>query len=104
TAGDADAVKDAAAQAQRFAKRTNDRAVQKEVSRRATDAGTLAADIELVAEARETLKNSPDDPAANFTVGYFDLCTAGDFDAALHKLAKTGDTAWNKLASDDLAL
>ncbi|HEX7378251.1 MAG TPA: hypothetical protein VF278_14125, partial [Pirellulales bacterium] len=98
------ALKKAAAQAQSFARRTNDKDVQKEVSGRAAGAGEWAAELESVAKARETLKTSSDDSAANLAVGRFQLCALGDFDAALPKLAKSGNTAWKKLADDELAL
>ncbi|HEX7376387.1 MAG TPA: hypothetical protein VF278_04710, partial [Pirellulales bacterium] len=103
-AGDAAALKKAATQAQSFARRTNDKDVQKEVNGRAAGAGEWAAELESVAKARETLKTSPDDPAANLAVGRFQLCALGDVDSALPKLAKSGDTVWKKLAGDELAL
>lgn len=103
-AGDAAAVKKAAAQAQGFARRMDDRAAQKEVTNRANDAAKLAGQGDAVAAARETLKKSPDDPDANFTVGHYELCAAGDWDAALAKLAKCGDAVWKKMAVDELAL
>lgn len=103
-AGDATAVKKAAAQAQSFSKRTNDKTIQKEVNNRAADAGKWAAELEDVAKARETLKSSPDDPAANLTLGRYELCVAGDLEAALAKLAKGSDAGWKKLADDELAL
>ncbi|HJT32271.1 MAG TPA: hypothetical protein VJ783_09535, partial [Pirellulales bacterium] len=102
--GDSAAVKKAGAQAQTLAKRLNDRAAQKDVTDRANDAGTLADKWEAVAAARETLKTSPDDPQANFTVGHYELCAAGNWAAALPKLAKCGDPTWKKLAADELAL
>ncbi|HWB11625.1 MAG TPA: hypothetical protein VG826_20510 [Pirellulales bacterium] len=103
-AGDAAAVKKAGAQAQTFAKRINDRVLQKDVNGRANDAGKLAGELEAVAAARKKLKAAPDDPQANFTVGHFDLCAAGDFDTALPKLAKGSDEGWKKLAADELGL
>ncbi|HEV3345048.1 MAG TPA: hypothetical protein VG125_32020, partial [Pirellulales bacterium] len=103
-ASDAAAVKKAGLQAQSFAKRTGDRALQKDVNGRATDAGKLAAELEAVTAAREKLKTAPDDPQANFTLGHFELCAAGDFEAALPKLAKGSDEGWKKLATDELAL
>lgn len=103
-AGDAAAVKKAAAQAQGFARRMDDRAAQKEVTTRANDAAKLAGQGDAVAAARETLKKSPDDPEANFTVGHYELCAAGDWDAALAKLAQCGDAVWKKLAVDELVL
>jgi hypothetical protein len=103
-AGDAATVKKAASQAQGFAKRTGDRALQKDVNGRASDAGKLAAELEAVAAARETLKTLPDDPEANFALGHFELCAGGNFDAALPKLAKGSDEGWKKLAADELDL
>lgn len=102
-AGDAAAVKKAGLQAQVFAKRMNDRAAQKEVTDRVNDAGKWAGEWEAVAAAREMLKTSPGDPQANFTVGHYELCAAGNWEAALPKLAKCGETTWKKLAADELA-
>lgn len=103
-AGDTAAVKKAGTQAQGFARRLNDRTAQKDVTDRANDAGTLADQWEAVVVAREKLKTSPDDPEANFTVGHYELCAAGNWSAALPKLAKCGDPTWKKLATDELAL
>ncbi|HVX14492.1 MAG TPA: hypothetical protein VHC22_25115 [Pirellulales bacterium] len=102
--GDAALVKKTAAQAQSFGKRTKDRALQKQITNRANDAVKLAGELDAVAAARETLKTSADDPQANFTVGHYELCAAGDWRAALPKLAKAEDTAWRQLARDELAL
>lgn len=103
-AGDAGTLKKATTQAQSFAKRTKNREVQKTVTGRANDAGKLAAELEAVAAARETLKTKPNDPQANLSVGHYELCAAGNFEAALPKLAKSGDEAWKKLAADESAL
>lgn len=103
TAGDAAAVKKAGTQAQSFARRM-DRSVQKDVTDRAADAAKLAEQWPAVVAARETLKTSPVDPQANFTVGHYEVCAAGDWSAALPKLAKCGETTWKQLAADDLAL
>lgn len=102
--GDAAAVKKAGTQAQSFAKRLNDRAAQKDVTDRANDAGTLVGQWDAVVAAREKLETSPDDAEANFTVGHYELCAAGNWAAALPKLAKCGDSTWRKLAADELAL
>ncbi|MGH7136561.1 MAG: hypothetical protein ACREHD_12535, partial [Pirellulales bacterium] len=91
-AGDAATVKKAASQAQSFARRTKDSALQKEVNSRATDAGKLAADLEAVTAARETLKTSPDDPQANFTVGHYELCAAGE-----RQLTQAAKICWRPL-------
>jgi hypothetical protein len=102
-AKDPTAVKKAASQATTLAKRTKDKAVQKTVMARTSDAGKLAAELDAVAAAREALKSSPDDPKANFTIGHYELC-AGDWQLALPKLAKADDADWRKLAADELAL
>lgn len=103
-AGDAAAVKKIGSQAQGFAKRTGDRALQKDVNNRATDALKLAAELEAVTAAREKLKKAPDDPQANFTVGHFEVCAEGNFDAALPKLAKGSDEGWKQPATDEIGL
>ncbi|HEX5445086.1 MAG TPA: hypothetical protein VFW87_14705, partial [Pirellulales bacterium] len=103
-AGDAEAVRKAATQAQNFARRLDDRSAQKVVTDRANDAGKLADEWDAVAAARQTLKDSPGDPEANFTVGHYELCAAGDWDAALPKLARCGAAAWKEAAADELAL
>lgn len=103
-AGDAATVKKVTTQAQSFAKRSKNRDLQKMVASRVNDAGKLAAELDAVAEAREKLKTMPDDPQANFTVGHYELCASGDWDAALPKLAKCSDDGWKKLAADEQAL
>ncbi|HXT60941.1 MAG TPA: hypothetical protein VN699_20040 [Pirellulales bacterium] len=101
-AGQQAAVKKVAAQAQSFAKRTKDAALIKEIGIRARDAGKLAGEFEQATAARETLKTRPDDPDANFALGRYEACAAGDWKQALPKLAKGGDASWRKLAQDDL--
>lgn len=101
-AHDAALVKKAAAQAQSLSKRAKDTALAKAVTAYTRDAAKLAATIEAVAKARETLKTTPDDAAANFTVGYYEFCVAGDFEHGLPKLAKAADASWRKPAADDL--
>ena len=65
--------------------------------------GKLADQIDTVAAARETLKASPDDTHANFVVGHYELCAAGDRQHARVKLAKGDDATWQKLANEDSA-
>ena len=103
-AGQPTAVKKVGSQAQSLAKRSKDTALIKEVAARTRDAGKLAAEFESVAAARETLKTMPDEPQANFTVGHYELCAAGDWDQALPKLAKSSDANWKRLAQDELDL
>jgi hypothetical protein len=98
-----DLVKKVAAQAQSFAKRSKDTAFAKIVASRANDALKLAGDYDGVPVVRETLKNIPDDSTASFTVGYYELCAAGQREQALPKLAKGDHVVWQKLAKDDLA-
>jgi hypothetical protein len=97
-------VKKVAAQAQSFAKRSKDGALIKEIAIRMRDANKLAAELDAVAAARDKLKAMPDDPDANFTVGRYEICAAGDWEQALPKLAKGSDAEWKKLAGDDLML
>ena len=98
------AIKKVAAQAQGFAKRAKDTALVKEMAARTRDAGKLATEFESVAAARETLKTAPDDAQANFTLGHYELCAAGDWTEALPKLAKGSDADWQKLAKEELIL
>jgi hypothetical protein len=102
-AGRTDLVKKVASQAQSFAKRSKDAALVKAVASRAADALKLAGDYDGVAAARETLEAAADDPQANFTVGHYELCAAGEREAAIAKLAKGDRADWQKLASDDRA-
>jgi hypothetical protein len=103
-AGQPAAVKKVAAQAQSFAKRSNDAAQIKEIAIRARDSGKLAAEFERAAAASETLKTQPEDPEANFIAGRYELCATGDWKQALPKLAKGGDANWQKIAKDELEL
>ena len=95
-------VKKVSAQAQSFAKRSKDPALTKVVAARCQDAGKLAGQIDDLAEALKALDRTPDDAGANFTVGHFQLCAARDREQGLRKLAKSADSGWKKLASDDL--
>ncbi|HEV7224471.1 MAG TPA: hypothetical protein VGN42_17315 [Pirellulales bacterium] len=103
-AGQPAAAKKIAAQAQSFAKRAKDAALVKEIGVRTRNAGKWAAEFEQASAARETLKTKPDDPKANFTLGRYELCAAGDWKQALPKLAKGGDANWQKLAKEELEL
>jgi hypothetical protein len=53
--------------------------------------------------ARETLRKTPDDAAANVTMGRFYCLAAGNWEVGLPMLAKGDDQALRKLARDDLA-
>ena len=97
-----DAVKKVAAQAQSFAKRTKDAALVKAVGVRTREASKRATEFTAVAAARKKLKSQPDDAVANFTIGRFEACAAGHWDAALARLARGGDSTWKSVAQDDL--
>lgn len=101
-AEDTELVKKVAAQAQSLAKRAKDTTLAKAVASYARDANKLVGQIEAVAQAREELKTMPDEAGANFTVGYYELAAAGDYEHGLPKLAKAADDAWRKPAVDDL--
>jgi hypothetical protein len=54
-------------------------------------------------DAQAKLKDQPDDPAANLTVGYFQGPMKGDFEKALPYLAKCSDPLLAGLAKKELA-
>ncbi len=63
----------------------------------------LKKEFAKVADAEAKLAESPDDPAANFDVGYFVGVVKGDFEKALPLLAKGSDAAFKALAVKELA-
>jgi hypothetical protein len=54
-------------------------------------------------ESAATLERQPDDPEANFAVGYFEGPIKGDFIKALPKLAKGSEPKYRELAKNELA-
>ncbi len=74
---------------------------------RATHADKEFADLrkqtELAKAAAEVLKQKPDDPDANLTVGKFECFWKNDWDAGLPRLAKSGNANLQGAAKKDLA-
>jgi len=60
-------------------------------------------DIDLEQKARTTLQDSPEDPAANTTLGRILCCNYGSWEEGLKCLAASGNEAFKKLAEQDLA-
>ena len=54
-------------------------------------------------ESAATLEKQPDDPDANFAVGYFEGPIKGDFTKSLPKLAKGSEPKYRELAKNELA-
>lgn len=69
---------------------------------KAKELSELAAEYVLVKLAKETLEKTPNDPAANLTVGKYYGYSKGQWDYALTYLAKGADPQLQKLAAQDL--
>ncbi len=63
----------------------------------------VAKSLEQVDAARAVLKATPNDPAANLTVGRYECLMKGDWARGLEHLARCGDKALATLAADDVA-
>ncbi len=76
----------------------------KKASAGRTDLTELKKLADKLPTARQTLKNKTDDPAANDTVGRFEIMVKNDWNAGLPLLAKSSDAAIKQAAEQDLKL
>ncbi len=83
--------------------KSRDRMLAERINEKTAWLNRLRVEYAKLAEARRTLEQTPDDPAANLAIGLFHAYTEGDWDKALPHLLKSGDAAWAKLADRDLA-
>jgi hypothetical protein len=65
--------------------------------------GDYVREFDAVKAARERLKQTPDDPEANTTVGRYQCFMQGDWDRGLPMLVKGSDRALKDTATKDLA-
>ena len=79
-----------------------------DLSKKANIGRTDLAELKKLADklptARQTLENKTDDPAANDTVGRFEIMVKGNWNAGLPLLAKSSDTAIKQASEQDLKL
>jgi hypothetical protein len=83
----------------RFRKEATDR-----IARRVREIETLQKAAAVAIEAEATLEKSPDDPAANLTLGRWYCLYKRDWDRGLPYLAKSPDGPFKKLAQLELAV
>ena len=102
SAGDLPGAASVLSQADTLARKSKDVALATEAQRRRKDLRELQAQYRSLAAALETLRQTPDDPAPNLTVGRFRCLVAGDFSAGLPLLAKSADANLRALAARDL--
>ena len=62
----------------------------------------IAQEADAVKKARETLKATPNDPAANLAVGRYDALRRGEWESAIALLAKGGDGELQSAAREEL--
>ena len=62
----------------------------------------IGQEAEAVKNARETLKTTPDDPAANLAVGRYEALRQGNWEPALPHLVKSGDSELMSVARKEL--
>lgn len=83
------------------ARRSGDSAILADVRARSDELRRIQVQLPKVRQARQTLQERPDDPAANLVVGEFHCFVKGDWDAGLSALAKGTDPALKALATLD---
>ena len=83
--------------------RLRNRELTLEAKQLATDNREAAKQYAAARDAFETLKTSPDDPAANAAVGKYLCFVKGDWQRGLDKLVKGDDTLLKELATRELA-
>ena len=89
-------------QAEGFAKRLKDLEASKQAREWKADIRLISAENDRVAKFRDTLVQSPDDPAANHAVGRYEALYRGDWETGLPKLAKSNDQTIRSLAEKTL--
>jgi hypothetical protein len=88
--------------AEAAARSTRDLVLAKKITEKAKRIKQLSKHVQQVAEATAKLKQNPDDPQANETVGRFKCFVAGDWKGGLPRLAAGTDPALVKLAKLEL--
>ena len=74
-----------------------------QVQKRIRDLTITIQATERVAKDTQTLKASPDDPAANLSMGKYKCFIRGDWEGGLRMLAKGSDAALKAVATQELA-
>jgi len=86
------------------ATRQKDTELRKDITLRRNAIARAVKEWNAVQAKLETLKTTPDDPAANLFVGKFFCLALEDFARGLPHLAKSGDVLWEPPAKLDLAV
>jgi len=86
-----------------FAARLHNGPIASQLKTRPAEIEQLKKEFAKATEAQAKLKDQPDDPAANLTVGYFQGPLKGDFEQALPYLAKGSDPVLRELTKTELA-
>jgi formylglycine-generating enzyme len=97
-----DAAKSVAQQLSALAQKFGDAAAKKAVLAKQAEVERTEKAYAEVPAAMKTLATTATDPAANLTVGKYEL-EKGDFEHALPYLAKSGDPAFQNIATKELA-
>jgi hypothetical protein len=100
--GDYDAATPIGKKAEALAKRLKKVALIMKVQRWTDDFVDLKKSYNALKAAESTLKNAPDSPAANFTVGEFLCLSKGEWEKGLPMLAKGSDAKVRAAAQEDL--
>lgn len=74
-----------------------------QVQKRIRDLAATVQATERVAKDIQTLKSSPDDPAANLSLGKYKCFIRGEWEEGLRMLAKGSDAALKAIAAQELA-
>ena len=86
-----------------LASKSRNQPLSTQLKNRSLEIDQVKKEYAKTADALEKLKTAPDDPEANFAVGYFQGPLKGDFDKALPALAKGSDATLQDLAKRELA-
>jgi hypothetical protein len=97
-----DDAKTLAGKAETAAKVAKDLGLVSRIQKQKKDLDALVAEVQKVKSAETTLQSSPDDPAANLSLGKY-LFAKGTVDRALAHLTKGSDPALKAAAEKDLA-
>jgi len=89
--------------AYRASQQSGDKDLRKRAFERRNDVRKQGERLKEVASARETLKASPDDAAANLAVGCWLSFERGDWEHGLPHLAKSSSAALKTVAEEELA-
>jgi len=98
-----DTAEKAAIEASALAKRAKEVSLVTKAEAKRREIGERKGRFDKVRKAREELQKSPDDPAANLSVGEYECFIKGDWAKGLPPLAKGSNPALKTLAERDLA-